>query len=665
MGIYSSMAETFEYSIYTCTSQEVFASGLDKPSGIHVDARHVYVGEYGTSRIVIFNKTSGARVSHVETGAQGLLGITLDSQGQLWFVDGPGNTVNKVVVSTACSSSSTDGSNPSWWSQVTWAPTTCSVQPVWDTDADREVWHQEAFLNTNDESNFPANYPSNYATMTKEQCDLVNFDILLMEGFICHVCLPEPCKNGGSCVHYDGIYTSGGFSCQCNETSYHGDMCQLAGEATSTDSTDSGSGVPVQPGSPVQLTEPEPGSETEPEPEIEPKPEPEPELRQLAEVMAAIEIPGAIVPAHFKDELLAQLPVGASVVITKFEQKAQASANLPGSATDFESTAAQAQLKTGLANAAGVSINAVAITSITDSRRRRLATGVAINYAVTTTDPASATAVVDAMTSETFSATFVSTVNSAGTAIGPLSASDVVVTEPEFITSMDFTVSVAADNTASATALQDSIVSTTSDSNGMAALADTAKVAGTSTISTVTAVATVQPRQPLLSSERSGVDASGTSVVDEEEPIPATVTFALAVAVGVLVMACGTVSICRGRKSLAKDKPLKNLDDGHNKLYAADQGYQTRKRTPPATPPDTLEAAHKTTPTNSMGQRDSTNSKARVAGRTVLTTLHHKRKQWVVSVRRGKHGFGMVVGENCPLTPSIRVARQTKLESLV
>ena len=46
--------------------------------------------------------------------------------------------------------------------------------------------------------------------MEAEDCGLVNFDVLLMEGFICHVCLPNPCTNEAPCVHHDGIYTLAG-----------------------------------------------------------------------------------------------------------------------------------------------------------------------------------------------------------------------------------------------------------------------------------------------------------------------------------------------------------------------------------------------------------------------------------------------------------------------
>merc|ERR1719201_2359913 len=41
-----------------------------------------------------------------------------------------------------------------------------------------------------------------------------------MEGFLCHVCLPEPCSNGGVCSHIPW-----GFTCDCSGTGYGGDTC--------------------------------------------------------------------------------------------------------------------------------------------------------------------------------------------------------------------------------------------------------------------------------------------------------------------------------------------------------------------------------------------------------------------------------------------------------
>merc|ERR1712146_723971 len=46
-------------------------------------------------------------------------------------------------------------------------------------------------------------------------------DALLMEGYLCHVCLPEPCANGGVCSHIPW-----GFTCDCSGTGFGGDTCE-------------------------------------------------------------------------------------------------------------------------------------------------------------------------------------------------------------------------------------------------------------------------------------------------------------------------------------------------------------------------------------------------------------------------------------------------------
>lgn len=49
----------------------------------------------------------------------------------------------------------------------------------------------------------------------------MNNDALLMEGYLCHVCLPEPCANGGVCSHVPW-----GFTCDCSGTGFGGDTCE-------------------------------------------------------------------------------------------------------------------------------------------------------------------------------------------------------------------------------------------------------------------------------------------------------------------------------------------------------------------------------------------------------------------------------------------------------
>merc|ERR1711968_234745 len=81
---------------------EVFVDGIDNPSGMHVDETHVYVGEWGSSTIIAFDKSTRQEVSRISTGASGLNGFAMDASGQFWFSDGPSNTVAKVTVEVPC-----------------------------------------------------------------------------------------------------------------------------------------------------------------------------------------------------------------------------------------------------------------------------------------------------------------------------------------------------------------------------------------------------------------------------------------------------------------------------------------------------------------------------------------------------------------------------------
>ena len=76
----------------------------------------------------------------METGAQGLFGLEVDNNGQLWYTDGPGNVVAKVVVDEACPDGGVRRLGPSscdlagGGARRKWCP----------TDEDWERYHEEA-----------------------------------------------------------------------------------------------------------------------------------------------------------------------------------------------------------------------------------------------------------------------------------------------------------------------------------------------------------------------------------------------------------------------------------------------------------------------------------------------------------------------------------------
>ena len=252
--IYSSLAETFEYSIWGCADWEVFVDGLNVPSGLHISDGVVYVGERNTSRIIAFDKATREEITSIQTGALGLNGFDIDQAGQLWFSDGPSNTVSRVMVEQACESSGMEDDATSEDFVVDWPQYECT--DVVDTElAPTATEHiagymnLSAFIGIDDYADAEIHHcggnsitlgadSAGMPTADEDGNYLINNDALLMSGFICHICLPEPCLNGGWCTHVPGgeggvfVYNGeerdmSGFTCEC-PAGFGGDMCQLA-----------------------------------------------------------------------------------------------------------------------------------------------------------------------------------------------------------------------------------------------------------------------------------------------------------------------------------------------------------------------------------------------------------------------------------------------------
>ena len=57
----------------------------------------------------------------------------------------------------------------------------------------------------------------------EEDCSTINLDALLLSGFLCHKCLPNPCKNGAKCINI----VNRGFQCDCSKLDTKGDLCEI------------------------------------------------------------------------------------------------------------------------------------------------------------------------------------------------------------------------------------------------------------------------------------------------------------------------------------------------------------------------------------------------------------------------------------------------------
>eukprot|EP01047_Picozoa_sp_COSAG01_P075951 COSAG01_NODE_13182_length_1624_cov_0.878689_1_plen_256_part_10 len=223
--------------------------GLQVPSGLHLKDGVVYIAERNTSSIIAFDKYTKAEISRVQTGSLGLNGIDVDGHGQLWFSDGPSSTVSRVLVEVPCNSSA---SPPPAAVPISFPSRVCpwvvntSVTAV-HTQHMAGYMNLSAFIGIDDYADAQAHHcGGNSITIGAETAGMptadangtyrINNDALLMSGYMCHICLPTPCHNGGTCAHVPSGAAGAahflnqrrnlsGFTCAC-PSGFSGDICQ-------------------------------------------------------------------------------------------------------------------------------------------------------------------------------------------------------------------------------------------------------------------------------------------------------------------------------------------------------------------------------------------------------------------------------------------------------
>jgi len=197
---FSSRLPSFEYSVYECTTQAVFASGLDEPTGLALADGVLYVAEHATGAIVAFEVASGARLGAFETGRPGALqGMDVSAAGTLYAVDGAADELLEVAVGDACASrfESRVGGDPPAFGELH-APSSCDIDDSYFVNASLfEQVHGDSGYLADDADMGGAEAD---AIGLRTDCENLNFDMLLLSGWMAHVCLPaeEHCDFGGA-----------------------------------------------------------------------------------------------------------------------------------------------------------------------------------------------------------------------------------------------------------------------------------------------------------------------------------------------------------------------------------------------------------------------------------------------------------------------------------
>lgn len=195
---FSSRLPSFEYSVYECATWTVFASGLDAPSGLALADGVLYVAEHGTGDVVAFEAATGARLQTIATGRRDALQGMAFSAGSLFAVDGAADEL--LEISGACGApyeTRAAAAAPAF--EALFADASCSVEagePLVNASLFEQVHGDSGYLADDD-----MNSDESAAFGLREDCENpdLNFDMLLLSGFMAHACLPrtELCDGAG------------------------------------------------------------------------------------------------------------------------------------------------------------------------------------------------------------------------------------------------------------------------------------------------------------------------------------------------------------------------------------------------------------------------------------------------------------------------------------
>jgi hypothetical protein len=76
---------------------KIFASSnLNKPAGIEISGKVLYVSDFETGEIIAYALENGYELARFDTGKKGIMGLKADSNGALWFVSSKTNEVFKI-----------------------------------------------------------------------------------------------------------------------------------------------------------------------------------------------------------------------------------------------------------------------------------------------------------------------------------------------------------------------------------------------------------------------------------------------------------------------------------------------------------------------------------------------------------------------------------------
>jgi len=212
--IFSSRLPSFEYSIYECSEVSVFASGLQAPSGLAMGRNSVlFVAEYTTGRLLAYHLQTQELLQAISTPqGLGIAGLAISpSLRRLVYSNMRLDTVVMVdpgvcAVTTAADTIVNPAFNASEFTALSAVAAQCTTSNTIPNASLFEQVHVDSGYADNNEAVQNDNIMDANASLLANRTDCgyaepLNFDALLLGGYFCHTCLPEPCLDGGQCTN--------------------------------------------------------------------------------------------------------------------------------------------------------------------------------------------------------------------------------------------------------------------------------------------------------------------------------------------------------------------------------------------------------------------------------------------------------------------------------
>jgi len=215
--IFSARVPQFEYSIWECIKHRELATGLQLPSGLALspDGHRLFISERGASRITVIEPASGVLLASYSplspTSSAPLLalsGLALSPAGDLFVAD-ERQGVFRVRRGPQDRRRCSGAFSPAATEDFPWAllrgkveEDVCLPDATIPDQALFEQVHTDSGYADTDEAvqNDSAMHAGAAALADRTDCSAfsdLNFDALLLGGYYCHPCLPDPCAEQG------------------------------------------------------------------------------------------------------------------------------------------------------------------------------------------------------------------------------------------------------------------------------------------------------------------------------------------------------------------------------------------------------------------------------------------------------------------------------------